>query len=80
MPRPEYIYLAATGGQTPIYAERGLVSAMAERHLPSIAQKIRDALKPDASLPLRVRINGVKVVLYAKMRTDRLIVIATLDQ
>jgi hypothetical protein len=48
---PDYIYLTATGGQTPIYAERALVSAMSERHVRSVAQKIRDALHPDASLP-----------------------------
>jgi hypothetical protein len=79
MPRPEYIYLAATGGQTPIYAERALVSAMPESHVPAIIQKIWDVLQPDASLPLRVEINGVKIVLYAKMRNDRVIVIAALD-
>jgi hypothetical protein len=79
MSYPEYIYLAATGGQTPIYAERALVSAM-RGDLASIAQKIRDVLKPDASLPVRVEINGVKIVLYAKMRTDRLIVIASLER
>jgi hypothetical protein len=79
MPRSEYIYLAATGGQTPIYAERALVSAMPLRHVPSIVQKIRDVLRPDASLPLRVEIDGVKIVLYAKMRSDRVIVIAALD-
>lgn len=77
---PDYIYLTATGGQTPIYAERALVSAMSERHVRSVAQKIRDALHPDASLPLRVEISGVKIVLYARMRTDRLIIIAVLDK
>lgn len=80
MPYPEYIYLAATGGQTPIYAERALMAAMPERDLAAVAQKIRDVLKPDASLPVRVEINGVKIVLYAKMRTDRLIVIASLER
>jgi hypothetical protein len=52
---------------------------MPESHVPSIIQKIRDVLRPDASLPLRVEIDGVKMVLYAKMRSDRLIVIAALD-
>jgi hypothetical protein len=76
---PDYIYLTATGGQTPIYAERALVSPCPNER-PLCRPEDPGRTPPGCFASPRVEISGVKVVLYARMRTDRLIIIAVLDK